>query len=633
MEGGLSGARPGHPRVARAPLIEKEGGKPMSKLAIPDALWTQHVAVLAKPGRGKTVTAKGGAARMMKQNLRVGVVDPSAAWWGMRLQADGVTPAFPMVIFGGDHADIQITPAMGEKIGVLTGNADFSWIIDTSTMGKDARTEFFIGFAEAIFATNRRRLNLFLDECHLFIPQQHAGGRSAKHMLAVGNNLIAGGRGRGFCVTMISQRPAKVHKDSLTATESLIVLGMIAPQDVSAVSNWVNVQGDSETAREMISSLPALPVGEGWVYAPSLDLLQRSRFPMIETFDSSAAPSAKGDIRAPASLGDIDLDVIRSQLSPPRKLPAAAAPSKSSGSILKTVNASAARADDAQGMAALRDREAAFKAGIKEGERLAAERLPAFLDAQHADSYAIGWDARSQFFASATLAMLSEDAERLAAAIKTRIVSAKRDRFDDEIPPRRPLAKGAIPKASPSGTATLAPPPLAPPRAAPSPRASAAAPASAEGLSKPQAHLMRALAWWKAMGHERVSRAQLAAICGWKLGGSNMRGRLGELSAMGLISYPDTKSVVMTSAGDEIAPEPDTQQSLIESIRAMLDPPQLKLFDQLEIGVTHSRETIAGRIGWETKGSNMRGRLGELSALELIEYPTREEVRLQDWVQ
>jgi hypothetical protein len=37
--------------------------------------------------------------------------------------------------------------------------------------------------------------------------------------------------------------------------------------------------------------------------------------------------------------------------------------------------------------------------------------------------------------------------------------------------------------------------------------------------------------------------------------------------------------------------------------------------------------------GWEASGSNLRNRLSELSQLELVEYPGRGDVQLQDWVQ
>jgi DNA helicase HerA-like ATPase len=223
---------------------------------IPDDVWDQHVAILAKPGRGKTVTAKGGAERLLRAGIRCGAIDPTAAWWGMRLKADGKTQAFPMVIFGGDHADIPITQHMGEKVGTLCATADWSFIIDISKMGGEARTEFMTAFAEALFAANRRRLNLFMDECHLYMPQQRQPGRKSAAMTVATTNLVSGGRGIGLCVTMISQRSAKVHKDALTAAETMIALGMVAPQDNEAVARWVKIQGDTTEAKKMLASLP-----------------------------------------------------------------------------------------------------------------------------------------------------------------------------------------------------------------------------------------------------------------------------------------------------------------------------------------------------------------------------------------
>lgn len=599
------------------------------KQVIPSKVWEQHCAILAKPGRGKSVAAKGGAEGLMKSGIRVGAVDPTAAWWGLRLLADGKTRSpYDMVIFGGDHADIPIDPkradaqAFGEKIGAIVGGADWSWILDTSLMGGKFRTEFFIGFAEALFATNRRRLNLFLDECHLYIPQQHAGGRAAKTMLAAGNNLVAGGRGRGFCVTMISQRPAKVHKDSLTATESLIVMGMIAPQDIGAAMDWVKVQGDLGKAKDMISTLPALPVGTGWVYAPMLDLMEKKKFPMIDTFDCSAAPDSKGHIGATTELAKIDLEAIRSALGP-KKLAAKPAPVidakdgfKPAGEAFASLRVASEQEKARSEAAALKDRERAFAAGAREADARHAERLPAILDAQHASSVDVGF--------------------KLGLATAASVVSRASGIL--EIPKRKPLPKellapakiSAMPEQELGTKATpIGPRPYLQPAPAP---AMPAAQATGE-LTAPQAHVMRALAWWTAMGHPQPTRAQIGGITGWKVGGSNMRGRFAELSKMGYITYPSEKTVAMTDAGAAVAPEPNMDQTLIGSIRAMLSKPQCSMFDLLQPGAVHERADLAEALGWENGGSNMRGRLSELSKFELIEYPSKSAVKLQDWVQ
>jgi hypothetical protein len=75
---------------------------------------------------------------------------------------------------------------------------------------------FFTDFADTILRVNRGPLRLVIDGAHLFAPQ--AGTRGADAMpdmlLHAANNLISLGRSRGLRIVLISQRPAKVHKDT-----------------------------------------------------------------------------------------------------------------------------------------------------------------------------------------------------------------------------------------------------------------------------------------------------------------------------------------------------------------------------------------------------------------------------------
>jgi hypothetical protein len=159
-------------------------------------------------------------------------------------------------------------------------------------------------------------------------------------------------------------------------------------------------------------------------------------------------------------------------------------------------------------------------------------------------------------------------------------------------------------------------------------------PAAGDGtLTGPQRKLLQSLAWWKTMGHDQPSRPQAAAIAGWTPSGSNLKDRLSELSKLGLVTYPRTGFVQLTPEGEATAPAPDTGTTLIESIRSILTGPQLKLFDGLrEIGAEVDRPTLAEKVGWEPNGSNLKDRLSELSRLELVSYPQRGTVALQEWV-
>ena len=72
---------------------------------IPKAALNQHIAILGKTGSGKTFAAKGIVEHLLDEGRQVCVLDPTGAWWGMRLGADGKSkgynlsgsPGFPMV--------------------------------------------------------------------------------------------------------------------------------------------------------------------------------------------------------------------------------------------------------------------------------------------------------------------------------------------------------------------------------------------------------------------------------------------------------------------------------------------------------------------------------------------------------
>lgn len=291
---------------------------------IPAAALAHHIAILGKTGAGKTTAAKTAVETLLDEKRRVCVIDPTGAWYGLRLGPDGQSPGYPVVIFGGDHADIPITDESGPKLAELVAKGQFSCVIDTSNMTVGARTRLFTGFAESLFRVNRAPLHLIIDEAHMFAPQGRVSDPQSGKMLHAANNLVSGGRSRGLRIIMISQRPAKLHKDSLTQVETLIAMRLIAPQDRAAVEAWIGEWADPKKGAEVIASLPSLKVGEGWIWSPEIEVLQKVKFPPIRTFDSSRAPEDLDDaegymppIFEGGTLAGINLDELRASLSSP----------------------------------------------------------------------------------------------------------------------------------------------------------------------------------------------------------------------------------------------------------------------------------------------------------------------------
>jgi hypothetical protein len=129
---------------------------------------------------------------------------------------------------------------------------------------------------------------------------------------------------KGLRIMLISQRPAKLHKDSLTQVETLIAMRLIAPQDRAAVEDWIGEWADPKQGREVIASslpsLPSLPRGTGWVWAPELDLLSRMAFPLIATFDSSSTPEHGEPAKSPVDLSTIAIAALRDALAVPETI-------------------------------------------------------------------------------------------------------------------------------------------------------------------------------------------------------------------------------------------------------------------------------------------------------------------------
>jgi energy-coupling factor transporter ATP-binding protein EcfA2 len=295
---------------------------------IPDASLESHIGILGKTGSGKSNAAKVIAEVLMHKGERVCALDPTGTWWGLRLDVAGKKPSrFAPVIFGGDHGDIPISRQHGALLGEAIGTSADSAIIDVQQMRVGERVEFATEFAEALLRANRGPLHLIVDEAHLFAPQGKVNDPQSGKMVQAFNNLVSLGRGRGLRIILISQRPAKLHKDSLTQVETLIAMRLIAPQDRAAIRDWVGEWADKARGDEIIASLPSLPVGDAWVWAPQLDYLQRKHFPLASTYDSGTAQANAAARELPpidtAKLGE-KMNTIRqeAQANDPKRLKA-----------------------------------------------------------------------------------------------------------------------------------------------------------------------------------------------------------------------------------------------------------------------------------------------------------------------
>ena len=264
---------------------------------------------------GKTYAAKGLIEHLLDNDARVCIVDPLGVWWGLRQGADGRASApHPVVVFGGQHGDVALTPNMGAALGHLIAAQALACVVDVSGLGSGAaRRAFMTAFTEALHDSNTEPLHLVLDEADLWAPQRVS--LDGHDLLDRVEEIVRRGRVRGFVPWLITQRPAVLHKDVLSQADILVSMKLTSSQDRAAVGRWIEGQADRAEGRRILAALPQLARGEGWMWAPGNGVLARVAFPPIRSFDSSGAPRRDERLRVFGPRRPVDLPALTAALA------------------------------------------------------------------------------------------------------------------------------------------------------------------------------------------------------------------------------------------------------------------------------------------------------------------------------
>jgi hypothetical protein len=259
--------------------------------ALEPRLLTQRLVIVGRSGYGKTNVAKGsGVEPLLAARGRVGIMDPTDSWYGLRTKPDGKTPAYKVVIFGGEHGDLPLNEDAGAVMGRALAKAEDSWIISLDSMKTEhAREKFAAAFLESLYEFNRSPINLIIDEAETFAPQ-NAATPLQNTMTSRVNSIVKRGRKRGFVPWLITQRPADVSKAVISQADALIALNLTLPHDRNAIMSYVKDHDEDGTAAAMFKAMPSLPRGEAIVWWPGGKILERRKFPLSRTFDSGKAP-------------------------------------------------------------------------------------------------------------------------------------------------------------------------------------------------------------------------------------------------------------------------------------------------------------------------------------------------------
>ena len=527
---------------------------------------TERLAIVGGTGSGKSYTARGLVEKVLaSKHGRVGIIDPTGVWHGLRLMADGKSPGFPVVIFGGDRSDVPLIETAGRVVAQAVAGTQQSWVIDTSALKtKAAERRFMLDFLDALFEANRADITLVVDEADRFSPQRMTPETARLHERM--EEIVRRGRVRGFTPWLITQRPASLNKDVLSQATAMICMRMTGAHDRSAMADVIEGQADKATAREIIGGMPKHQTGHGLIWAPQRGLLEAVHFPRIVTLDTMSAPKP-GEHRHDGVLPPIDLGALREKLS--------AVEEETKANDPKVLRAEIARLK--------------VELAKAPGAPTNAE-----LQAAHADGFQQGLAEARQMFEQ-RLKNVSGELVTLADVLRSPIPLEAPDRAP---PVRQPQ----------------------PIRSAPPPPAPATRPAdSSTGLGKGDRLVLTVLAQYAPA---RVSASKAAAIAGYSVRSSTWRNILSRLRQAALIEQ-GPEPFAITSEGlaalGDFDPLP-TGASLFEHWMARVgkgDRETLRILATLH-GECASSD-LAQRAGYSPSSSTWRNILSRLRTLGLIE--------------
>jgi hypothetical protein len=572
---------------------------------IPLNILEQHIAILGKTGAGKSWALRCFIELLLDEGRRVCIIDPKGDHWGIKSSADGKGAGYPLVIFGDSKvkvADaIPINARVGKEVAELVASGNRPCVIAFRGWMPTDRTRFWVDFASTLFNKNESPLWLAIDEVHNFAAQGKVLDPEAGKSLHWTNRLATEGRGLGIRILMASQRPQKVHKDTLTSAETLVAMRVIHKLDRDAYKDWIDGCGDPERGKMVMNSLAEMPRGQAFVWYPEGSYFEKMKFPQIKTFDSFKAPSGEAIDKAPRGWANVDLDEVRKRLASSIEEAKQKDPDELNRRIRELQaqlrNAPAVVVDDL----AAKEWKAKYHAEKVVSDKLqdVVNRLFQFSEKLAKDASVLikGIDLTflSKLRHEANKLPLGEVDLMLRQAPKPILCSSKRqDRIFPEFDSRKHTEK----------------------------------------IPRPAQRILDAIAWFESIGITDPEQTAVAFLAGYTYGGGAFYNPRGWLRTQGFVEYIGSSLIALTEQGRSIANQsfkPLRTKELHDHVLARLPGPERRILQPLLDCYPNAirNEDLAQASGYQI-GGGFNNPKGRLRSLGLIEYVRGGGVRARD---
>ncbi|MBX3490846.1 hypothetical protein [Parvibaculum sp.] len=563
---------------------------------------SQGNAILGIRDSGKTYTATMIAERLMDAGVPIIAIDPVGIWRNLRVPAPGVKGAkgYPVVVAGGMHGDLPLTPQSAPEIVRAAMRAGVSIVLDlySMTLSKADWKRIVTDVLRVLLYENKDfgLRHVFLEEAAEFCPQLlPKGDPAASHVYAEVEKLARMGGNALLGYTLINQRAEQVNKAVLELCDGMLLHRQKGKNSLNSLEKWLDL-GTGAGGKEIRASLPMLTAGECWYWPPMSDIAHRVQMPSKRTFHPDRRAMRDGTVKATTAAVDVSAFVklmkevlpkitAEAEANDPKVLKAEIAKLKKE---LAAKPATVAAAPDPKAIAE------AEANGFSHGKAVG-----------KANGYVEGWDA---------------------AISAMRVTLADLPRPDVPAPPEAPTSR-------PSRVAAAPAPVREKPK--PAPVINDQPKATAEGLTPSLQRVLDALAWWRHIGIEPVRRERAAVVAGYSPKASTFGVYIADLAKRGLVATaPGTVQLTDEGLAAANTPSATSQEDLRLMARELLEPQPARVFDTIYDAYPASvrRDDVAESVGLSPKASTCGVYIAKVAAYGIIEADGRGTVRAADWL-
>lgn len=163
-----------------------------------------------------------------------------------------------------------IAPKQDETVNLVKliynlKHSDNSLVINLINLRLDTQQRLIGDYCETLLAEDfeGKPIMTFIEECQDFVPQM-----GKPYSFAPIVRLSKLGRGKGLGATLISQRPAAIHKEALSQVSTYMVHNVINTKDLEALKNQLSFGTDKETIKKILSGISYAGPGEMVCFSP-----------------------------------------------------------------------------------------------------------------------------------------------------------------------------------------------------------------------------------------------------------------------------------------------------------------------------------------------------------------------------